>query len=124
MTSELSSEEILAVLDATNTGEVTTREEDRAKCLATYCGNVEFLLSNGWTVTVFNDCDSFDYVDSVRAPDGRVAEYKPTLPPFRDGKAYLDEWVLDPDWYRWEATEDAVHEVWGFRRFISTPEGS
>lgn len=35
-----------------------------------YAGEVHFKVG-GWKVVVFNDCDDFDYVDNVTAPDGR-----------------------------------------------------
>ena len=37
-------------------------------------GNIEF-KANGWTIKVFSDCGSFDYVDSVIAPDGRKGSF-------------------------------------------------
>lgn len=40
-----------------------------------FAGDVEFLTSDGWTFVLFNDCDGFDYVSSVTAPDGRRHEY-------------------------------------------------
>lgn len=40
----------------------------------TYAGDVGFVI-DGWEFWFFNDCDDLDYVDSVRSPDGRFAEY-------------------------------------------------
>jgi hypothetical protein len=40
----------------------------------TYAGNVGFLVE-GWKIVVFNDCDSWDYIDSVVSPDGRTWDY-------------------------------------------------
>ena len=39
-----------------------------------YAGNVEFAFA-GWRFTIFNDCDSLDYTDSVTAPDGTTADF-------------------------------------------------
>ncbi|MBB5414039.1 DUF7693 family protein [Paraburkholderia atlantica] len=39
-----------------------------------FCGDVEFMFGD-WHITVFNDVLEFDYVDNVKAPDGRTAEY-------------------------------------------------
>ncbi len=64
-------DEVLAVLDAVDRGEVTTLEADRTACADGYCGDFWFTLSNGWRVAVFNDCDEWDYVSHVVAPDGR-----------------------------------------------------
>lgn len=36
-------------------------------------GNVNFMFGD-WRFTIFNDCDSYDYVDSAAAPDGRTWE--------------------------------------------------
>ncbi len=35
-------------------------------------GRVEYRASNGWTVIVFNDCNSWDYFDRFESHDGRV----------------------------------------------------
>lgn len=39
----------------------------------TYAGDVAFVTPCGHTVVVFNDCDEWDYIDSIEAPDGSVA---------------------------------------------------
>ena len=53
-----------------------------------YAGDVEFKLSNGWTVVVFNDCDEWDYIDHIVAPDGRTID----IPRDRDGPEDANEW--------------------------------
>lgn len=45
----------------------------------TFAGDVEFRLSSGWTVVVFNDCMSWDYIDHVIAPDQTRFEFD-TMP--------------------------------------------
>lgn len=40
-----------------------------------YAGNVAFDV-DGWRVEVFNDCDAWDYIDKVVAPDGREGQYE------------------------------------------------
>jgi hypothetical protein len=40
-----------------------------------YAGNVVYVSGNGWTLTIFNDANEFDYVDEVASPDGRVASF-------------------------------------------------
>lgn len=67
-------DEVLAVLDAVDRGEVMTLDADRVACEAGYCGDYWFTLSNGWRVAIFNDCDEWDYVKEVIAPDGRKCE--------------------------------------------------
>ncbi len=39
-----------------------------------WCGDVRFNVGD-WLFTVFNDCNSLDYIDFVIAPNGREAEY-------------------------------------------------
>jgi hypothetical protein len=39
-----------------------------------YAGNFRCIV-NGHTLTIFNDCDEFDYVDRVEMADGRTADY-------------------------------------------------
>jgi hypothetical protein len=41
-----------------------------------YAGNVTYrTVPDGWTLVVFNDCNSWDYLDSVTAPDGRTLDF-------------------------------------------------
>ena len=44
-------------------------------CTSVFCGNVEYVV-DGWIVVVFIDCNDWDYVDSVVAPDGRKGEFE------------------------------------------------
>jgi hypothetical protein len=91
--------EMLAVLSDIEAGVVTlTTDEPWAEV---YCGNVTFRTSTGWTVVVFNDCDDWDYIDSLIAPDGRRVE-------FEDLPADVQNWAPSP------ATE---------RLFESAPRG-
>lgn len=74
-----------------------------------YAGDVRFRLPNGWVVVVFNDCNDWDYVDSVEAPDGRSwspwpaeAEYGEGDPPAVHELAWAHPrdpggWGLDAD---------------------------
>jgi|ERR1043165_1612974 hypothetical protein len=66
--------EIVAVLKAAIAGELPVR------CVGptwndVYAGDVSFWIGD-WKVEIFNDCDSFDYINSVEAPDGRRAEFE------------------------------------------------
>lgn len=40
-----------------------------------YAGNVSYRASNGWQITIFNDCNEWDYVDQVVAADGRSLDF-------------------------------------------------
>ena len=33
-------------------------------------GEIEFVTPSGWRVSVFNDCGSWDYIDSIHNPEG------------------------------------------------------
>jgi hypothetical protein len=39
-----------------------------------YAGDVRFRIGD-YTVTIFNDCNELDYVDSAVAPDGREGDF-------------------------------------------------
>ena len=39
-----------------------------------YCGNVDFSVC-GWTISIFNDCDSIDYIDHIITPEGKTYSY-------------------------------------------------
>lgn len=41
----------------------------------TYAGDVVFWFG-GWKIEIFNDCDSFDYINAVESPDGRKAVFE------------------------------------------------
>jgi hypothetical protein len=64
-------EEIVAMLEAADRGELDIFVEG-AMWADVYVGNVAFVLSNGWKVIVFNDCDEWDCVDHVVSPGGVI----------------------------------------------------
>lgn len=39
-----------------------------------YAGEVRFRIGD-YELLIFNDCNELDYVDSVKAPDGRVGDF-------------------------------------------------
>jgi hypothetical protein len=43
--------------------------------LSLHYGNVDFHVSDGWVMTVFFDCGEFDYIDSIRTPEGKRFDY-------------------------------------------------
>ena len=55
-----------------------------------YAGNVEFMTCDGWNLVVFNDCDDFDYLDSITAPDGRTGCFDDWWPDGEDGYCPYD----------------------------------
>jgi hypothetical protein len=40
-----------------------------------YAGDVVYRASNGWTLTIFNDANEYDYVDRVTSADGRETQF-------------------------------------------------
>lgn len=40
-----------------------------------YAGDVSFWFGD-WKIEIFNDCDSFDYINAVEDPDGRKAVFE------------------------------------------------
>ena len=40
-----------------------------------YTGIVEYDVDNGWRLAVFNDCNEWDYIEWIEAPDGRRVDY-------------------------------------------------
>lgn len=52
---------------------------DGADWHSVHAGNVCFKVE-GWEIVIFNDCDSFDYMDHMIAPDGRSMEFEDWCP--------------------------------------------
>jgi hypothetical protein len=38
-------------------------------------GNISYVASNGWKITVFNDANEWDYIDSFVTNDGRIFDF-------------------------------------------------
>ena len=68
--SETEIRELVAAIEQ-GTVQVTPTEEPQA----VYAGVVEYVASNGWRLAVFNDCNEWDYLQWVVAPDGRRVDY-------------------------------------------------
>ena len=66
--------ELLEFLKAIEEGTIPLQPEE---CIPQdiYAGNVPYRASNGWRITIFNDCNEWDYVDHVSAPDGRSLSF-------------------------------------------------
>jgi hypothetical protein len=66
--------EVLALLRDIEAGRVTIGYVGRS-WRDVFAGDVTFRTSNGWTLVVFNDCDSWDYLDHATAPDLRELDF-------------------------------------------------
>jgi hypothetical protein len=70
----ITEEELLEFLKAIEEGTISLQPEE---CIPQdiYAGNVPYAASNGWRITIFNDCNEWDYVDHVVAADGRSLSF-------------------------------------------------
>jgi hypothetical protein len=79
----LASEEIVAAalleLQAIDRGEVSISVEG-PDWDGAWCGPVTFKTPSGWTFVIFNDCDEWDYLETVIAPTGERFEYLHGMP--------------------------------------------
>lgn len=66
---DISEAELLEFLRAIEEGSVSLLPVDDPQDI--YAGNVAYAASNGWHITIFNDCNEWDYIEAVTAPDGR-----------------------------------------------------
>ena len=73
MVADLSEEEILLFLRSIERGEI--RLDPTVEPQEVYAGCVEYLASNGWHITVFNDANEWDYIEEIIAADGRGADF-------------------------------------------------
>lgn len=69
----ITEEELLEFLKAIEEGTIALQPESIPQDI--YAGNVSYRASNGWQITIFNDCNDWDYVDHVIAPDGRSLRF-------------------------------------------------
>ena len=67
-------EELLEFLKAIEEGTISLQPEE---CIPQdiYAGHVPYTASNGWRITIFNDCNEWDYVEQVIARDGRALSF-------------------------------------------------
>lgn len=73
--SGITEQEILDFLKAVETGEITVTPVG-LQPQNVYCGDAVYDASNGWRIIVFNDCNTFDYIDRIEKPDGTFVDYQ------------------------------------------------
>lgn len=98
----LSAEQCLEVLKSIDLGIRTV--VPHACPHVVYAGNIEYVTDDGWKITVFNDCNEWDYVDSVQSPLGDTFECFPDDPneteveercqPVRNWKPSAGDWWI------------------------------
>lgn len=54
-----------------------------------YAGIVEYVVDNGWRLAVFNDCNAWDYLEWIEAPDGRRVDYDQLCDASSDLESYV-----------------------------------
>jgi|AGTN01.1.fsa_nt_gi hypothetical protein len=69
----ISEDEILEFLHAIEDGDITIEGDSG------YAGDATYKASNGWTIVVFNDCDDWDYIESIKTDDGREIQFDEIL---------------------------------------------
>lgn len=73
ITRPIPKQEILVFLHEIEEGTVTLVPQHEPQDV--YAGNVLYVASNGWKIVVYNDCNEWDYIDSIETPDGREIDY-------------------------------------------------
>lgn len=58
-----------------NAGEEAAVDGDQASWDSVFAGDHEWTMESGWKLVVFNDCDEWDYVDSIIDPSGEIAKF-------------------------------------------------
>lgn len=74
MSKRLTEKEILEFLEKVETGEITLTPDFGCIPQDVFAGDVPYEASNGWKITVFNDCNEWDYLDSLQK-GGQLLEY-------------------------------------------------
>lgn len=73
--------EVLLLLKRMDAGDLDFWIEGTESWSDFFAGNLDYRTAEGHRIVVFNDCDSWDYVDSVYAADGtKVWEYPGETP--------------------------------------------
>mgnify|MGYP003395020210 CR=1 FL=1 len=98
-----------AVLKALEEGRITAKAQVKPQDV--FAGDVVYDLSNGWKMTVFNDCGDWDYVDSFELPNGEHLTYEEMT---TCDESDEDKGPLYPDLVRHTPTEEVQKRVYGW----------
>jgi hypothetical protein len=109
---EIADAEIISLLRRVASGELVPRlASPKETWEEVYAGNVEYIVDS-WKIVVFNDCDSWDYINSVTAPDGRTWAYSHWWRTIEDDTAKApDESLYAEDANLWDKMVDAFIEA-------------
>ncbi len=70
----ISEKDILILLRAIEMGELKLKPEKDPNSV--FSGNIIYNISNGWQIIVFNDANTWDYIDSIKTDDGRIVNFE------------------------------------------------
>lgn len=92
-------DEMIALLQRMDSGDLDFWCEEYG-WKETYAGDVTFVAADGHRIVVFNDCDQWDYVDSIFAPGGaKIWEFPQAVE--SDDDCRIINWT-PKDMPRWE----------------------
>ena len=66
---------LLDVLEDIHAGKLSVVAMDEIPEDASFCGDLVYEVSSIWKITVFNDCNSFDYIDNAVTPGGFLWDF-------------------------------------------------
>lgn len=69
----LEESEVREFLDGIEKGTITLLPKNDPQDV--YAGDVEYEASNGWHIIIFNDANEWDYIDTIKTPDGRTLNF-------------------------------------------------
>jgi hypothetical protein len=69
----ITEKELLQFLQEVEEGTISLHPEFHPQDI--YAGNVTYTATNGWRITIFNDCNEWDYVDKAITADGRSVDF-------------------------------------------------
>ncbi|MCP3101054.1 hypothetical protein LZ198_19445 [Myxococcus sp. K15C18031901] len=102
----LTEDEVLAVLEALERGDVTIPDAQRRAVEEAPRVLMPYLCSNGWCFLIFNDDFEWDYIERVTAPDGRWLVFEDMVGP-PGGPSPM------PRLYEYRPPPQVALDVWG-----------
>jgi len=73
MATNVTESEILSFLCSVESGDVILIPLQEPQNV--FAGPVDYIASNGWNITIYNDCNEWDYIEHIQTADGRKCDY-------------------------------------------------